>query len=125
MRQSPLNEDGTLKEVEVMGRRYKGKELLHNVGTLMRSAFNNDTPTDVRDYAVDYYFYIWCGPDSPLFDKSKMATFERYFLTDKAVRREEKGHYYRLRLDPKIYDLILDDFGVVGKHRHIINGTCL
>ncbi len=118
----PMNEDGTLKEVEVMGRRYKGKELLHNVGMLMRSAFNNDTPADVRDYAVDYYFYIWCGPDSPLFDKSKMATFERYFLTDKAVRHEEKGHYYRLRLDPKICDLILDDFGVVGKHRHIING---
>ena len=118
----PMNEDGTLKEVEVMGRRYKGKELLHNVGMLMRSAFNNDTPADVRDYAVDYYFYIWCGPDSPLFDKSKMATFERYFLTDKAVRHEEKGHYYRLRLDPKICDLILDDFGVVGKHRHIIHG---
>jgi len=118
----PMNEDGTLKEVEVMGRRYKGKELLHNVGMLMRSAFNNDTPADVRDYAVDYYFYIWCGPDSPLFDKSKMATFERYFLTDKAVRHEEKGHYYRLRLAPKICDLILDDFGVVGKHRHIING---
>ena len=118
----PMNEDGTLKEVEVMGRRYKGKELLHNVGMLMRSAFNNYTPADVRDYAVDYYFYIWCGPDSPLFDKSKMATFERYFLTDKAVRHEEKGHYYRLRLDPKICDLILDDFGVVGKHRHIING---
>ena len=118
----PMNEDGTLKVVEVMGRRYKGKELLHNVGMLMRSAFNNDTPADVRDYAVDYYFYIWCGPDSPLFDKSKMATFERYFLTDKAVRHEEKGHYYRLRLDPKICDLILDDFGVVGKHRHIING---
>lgn len=118
----PMNEDGTLKEVEVMGRRYKGKELLHNVGMLMRSAFNNDAPADVRDYAVDYYFYIWCGPDSPLFDKSKMATFERYFLTDKAVRHEEKGHYYRLRLDPKICDLILDDFGVVGKHRHIING---
>ena len=118
----PMNEDGTLKEVEVMGRKYKGRELLHSVGMLMRAAFNNDTPRDVRDYAVDYYFYIWCGPDSPLFDKSKMATFERYFLTDKAVRHEEKGHYYRLRQDPEVCDRLLDAFGVTGKHRHIING---
>lgn len=118
----PMNEDGTLKEVEVMGRKYKGRELLHSVGMLMRAAFNNDTPREVRDYAVDYYFYIWCGPDSPLFDKSKMATFERYFLTDKAVRHEEKGHYYRLRQDPEICDRLLDAFGVTGKHRHIING---
>lgn len=118
----PMNADGTLKEVEVMGRKYKGRDLLHNVGMLMRSAFNNDTPQEVRDYAVDYYFYIWCGPDSPLFDKSKMATFERYFLTDKAVRHEEKGHYYRLREDPAVCDRLLDAFGVTGKHRHIING---
>lgn len=118
----PMNEDGTLKEVEVMGRKYKGRELLHSVGMLMRAAFNNDTPREVRDYAVDYYFYIWCGPDSPLFDKSKMATFERYFLTDKAVRHEEKGHYYRLRQDPEVCDRLLDAFGVTGKHRHIING---
>lgn len=118
----PMNSDGTLKEVEVMGHKYKGRELLHNVGMLMRSAFNNDTPAEVRDYATDYYFYIWCGPDSPLFDKSKMATFERYFLTDKAVRHEEKGHYYRLRQDPATCDMILDAFGVKGKHRHIING---
>ena len=118
----PMNADGTLKEVEVMGKKYKGKELLHNVGMLMRAAFNSDTPAEIRDYAVDYYFYIWCGPDSPLFDKSKMATFERYFLTDKAVRHEEKGHYYRLRQDSKICDMLLDAFDVKGKHRHIING---
>lgn len=118
----PMNADGTLKEVEVMGKKFKGKELLHQVGMLMRAAFNRDTPQEIRDYAVDYYFYIWCGPDSPLFDKSKMATFERYFLTDKAVRHEEKGHYYRLRNDPAVCDMILDSFGVVGAHRHIING---
>lgn len=118
----PMNPDGTLKEVDVMGKKYKGKDLLHAVGMLMRSAFNNDTPADIREYAVDYYFYIWCGPDSPLFDKSKMATFERYFLTDKEVRHEEKGHYYRLRNDPAVCDMILDAFDVEGAHRHIING---
>lgn len=118
----PLNADGSLKEVTVNGRRFKGRELFHNIGMLMRSAFNDDTPADEREYATDYYWYLWCGPDSPLFDKSKMATFERYFIDDPATHREEKGHYYELRDNPAVCDMILDAFGVEGTHRHIING---
>ncbi len=118
----PLNEDGSFKEVELMGKKYAGRDLLHAIGMLMRSAFNNDTTPEVRDYASDYYLYLWCGPDSPLFDKSKMATFERYFIADKETHYEEKGNYYKLRIQPEICDRILDDFGVEGKHRHIING---
>ncbi|MCM1348488.1 MAG: fructose-1,6-bisphosphatase [Firmicutes bacterium] len=118
----PLNEDGTLKEVEVMGIGRKGRDLFHHIGMLMRSAFNDDTPRAERDYARDYYWYLWCGPDSPLFDKSKMATFERYFITDPATHHEEKGHYYELRNKAEVCDMILDSFGVTGEHRHIING---
>lgn len=118
----PMNEDGTLKEVSIRGKKFKGKELLHEVGLMMRSAFNPDTPETDREYAVDYYWYVWCGPDSPLFDKAKMATFERYFLTDKEPQAEKKGHYYKLREDPKVCDYILDSFDVKGEHRHIING---
>lgn len=88
----------------------------------MRSVNNDDTPAADRDFARDFYWYLWCGPDSPLFDKSRMATFERYFLTDSTTYREEKGAYYRLRNDDKICDMILDAFGVTGEHRHIING---
>lgn len=118
----PLNEDGTLKEITVLGKAMKGKELLHNIGLLMRSAFNSDTPEDIRRYARDYYWYLWCGPDSPLFDKAAMTTFERYFIADKATHEEQKGNYYKLRDDEKICDYILDNFGVKGEHRHIING---
>ncbi len=118
----PLNADGTLKEVAVGDGRYKGIELFHNIGMMMRSAFNDDTPQSRRDYARDYYWYLWCGPDSPLFDKSRMATFERYFLIDKSTHREEKGHYYELRNNEQVCDMILDAFNVKGSHRHIING---
>lgn len=118
----PLNADGTLKEVAVGDGRYKGSELFHNIGMMMRSAFNDDTPQPRRDYARDYYWYLWCGPDSPLFDKSRMATFERYFLVDRATHREEKGHYYELRNNEQVCDMILDAFNVKGSHRHIING---
>lgn len=118
----PLNADGTLKEVDLGGTKYKGRELLHRVGMTMRAAFNDDTPADEKDFATDYFWYLWCGPDSPLFDKARMTTFERYFIADKDTHKEEKGHYYTLRDKPEICDMILDAFDVKGEHRHIING---
>lgn len=119
----PLNADGTLKEVEIEpGMKYSGKELLYNIGMLVRAAFQADTEPEERAYAIDYFLYLWCGPDSPLFDKSKMATFERYFIADKATHTEQKGNYFVLRNEESVVDGILDAFDVVGPNRHIING---
>ena len=119
----PLNDDGSLKEVEVYpGVRYKGKDLMHNIGMIIRTAFEGPSEDYPLDYARDFFLYLWCGKDSPLFDKSKMATFERYFLKDKETYKEEKGNYFKLRDSEAICDLILDAFGVRGKNRHIING---
>ena len=119
----PLNEDGSLKEVELYkGERYSGHELMHNIGMMVRAAFENDTDRELRLYARDYFLYLWCGVDSPLFDKSKMATFERYFLTDKTTYQEKKGFYFQLRDNEQVCDQILDAFGVTGDNRHIING---
>ena len=94
----PLNADGTLKEVEIApGIKSSGKELFNNIGMLIRTPFQTDSTEEERKYATDYFLYLWCGPDSPLFDKSKMATFERYFIADKATHNEEKGNYFKLR----------------------------
>ncbi len=118
----PLNADGSLKDVEILGERYSGKALMEYTGQLIRAAFESDTPQELKDFAKDYFLYLWCGPDSPLFDKSKMATFERYFLTDKDTYHEEKGYYFQLRNAGEVCDRILDAFGVGGDNRHIING---
>ena len=118
----PLNADGTLKNVEILGKQYAGKELMSYIGQLVRAAFQNDTPAELKQYAKDYFLYLWCGKDSPLFDKSKMATFERYFLSDRDTYKEEKGNYFLLRDSEEICDRILDAFGVNGTNRHIING---
>lgn len=118
----PLNADGSLKEIDINGRKYKGAELFHHIGMTMRAAFNSDSPAADRDFAVDYYWYLWCGPDSPLFDKARMTTFERYFISDKETHKEAKGHYYTLRDNPEVCRMILDEFNVKGEHRHIING---
>ena len=123
----PLNDDGSLKEVEIFpGNRYSGKALMHNIGMMIRAAFESGVDKELqvfpRDYARDYFLYLWCGKDSPLFDKSKMATFERYFLKDKETYKEEKGNYFKLRDSAEICDRILDAFEVKGENRHIING---
>lgn len=119
----PLDEDGKLKEVEIIpGTKCSGKDLMYNIGMLIRSAFQSDSTPEERNYAIDYFLYLWCGPDSPLFDKSKMATFERYFIEDKETHVEEKGNYFKLRDDEQIVDNIMDAFDVVGENRHIING---
>ncbi len=118
----PLNQDGSLKEVDILGEKYKGKELMHRIGMVVRSAFNTDTPKEERLYARDFFWYLWCGKDSPLFDKSRMTTLERYLVADKSLHVEQKGHYYTLRNESAICEQILDAFGVEGDNRHIING---
>ena len=122
----PLTKDGKLKEVEIApGEKLKGKELLYQTGMKIRSAFqtNSDLQTEEEHQdAVDFFLYLWCGPDSPLFDKAKMATFERYFLTEKETHKEAKGYYFTMRDNEQTVDMIMDEFGVQQPNRHIING---
>ena len=118
----PMNADGTLKNICIEGQEYKGKALLDKVDQLIRTAYFDSDGSPEKDFALDYIWYLWGGKDSPLFDKSKMATFERAFIDDKAVQKEDKGAYYTLREEEKVCDMILDEFGVTGPHRHIING---
>ena len=119
----PLNDDATLKEVEVFpGQTLSGRKLLHKIGMLVRTAYQKDAEPEEREYAIDYFLYLWCGPDSPLFDKSKMATFERYFIAEKETHKEKKGNYFMLRDNEAVVDSILDAFDVKGENRHIING---
>lgn len=119
----PLNDDGSLKEVEIYpGNSYSGQKLMHHTGMMIRTAFQSDSEDTEKQYAIDYFLYLWCGPNSPLFDKSKMATFERYFIADKSTWHEEKGNYFKLRDNAEVVDRILNSFHVTGPNRHIING---
>ena len=119
----PLNADGSLRRVMLDGKPYEGRELMQQIEMRMRAAFQPDTPAGQRLLARDFFWYLWCGPDSPLFDKGRMTTFERYFLADPDTHHEEKGAYYQLREDPGVCTRILDSFGVEsGGPRHIING---
>lgn len=118
----PMNEDGTFREVNLLGKRVAGKAYLDEVDRLIRIACLPCRDREEYDVALDYMWYWWCGPDSPSFDKHQMANFERYLLSDKTPQKEIQGPYYKLRNDSAVCDYILDEFGVIGEHRHIING---
>ncbi|MDY6122691.1 MAG: fructose-1,6-bisphosphatase [Porphyromonas sp.] len=118
----PLNEDKTLKEVLVDGAYYKGKALYDKIDELVRRAHNASKCGEEETAALDYMWYLWCGPDSPLFDKSAMTTFERYFIEDKATHHEQKGWYFIYRQEQEVCEMILKDFGLEGPDTHIVNG---
>lgn len=119
----PLNADGTFRHVRIGGKEYWGRRLLEKVDQLIRTAYFGEEGDEKRLFAQDYVWYLWCGPDAPSFDKDKMATFERYFLTDKEMQHETKGCYYTLRDEAAVCDRILQEFGIdPDAHAHIING---
>lgn len=117
----PLNEDGTLKEVELFGSYYHGRKLYEVLENYVRKGFLSTSETERKD-GQDIMWYIWLHPDSPLFGKNKMATFERYFLAEKELHKEEKNSYYRLLENEAVIDSILKEFGLFSRGSHIING---
>ena len=117
----PLNEDGSLKEVQIYGKTYKGKALYDALEVYVRRAFFAVNEEE-RERSADIMWYIWSGPNSPLFGKDKMTTFERYFIEDPETHVEKKNPYYRLLEDETVIDNILKKFGLQGDDIHIING---
>lgn len=117
----PMKENGEFEKVEIMGKTLKGKELLDHIENIAHKAYFGENGKDKQE-AVDLMWYFWEGPKSPLFGKDKAATFERYFVDDKEVHKEQKNPYYTLINDEKICNKILENFGANLEDGHIING---
>ena len=118
---APLNADGTLKEVDVFGKKYKGRALYDVLEKYVRAAFF-DTDPDVRKKGKDLMWWLWLGEGSPLFAKSKMATFELYLIADKAARKEVKNPFYNLLDDESVVKGIFEDFGMDPETSRIVCG---
>ena len=117
----PLNEDGSLKEVELFGKKYKGKRLYDALDSYIRKGFFALHEQEKQN-GRDAMWYIWLHPDSPLFGKNKMATFERYFLAEKETHVEKKNPYYFLLENEQVVDTIMKEFGLNPEKAHIVNG---
>ncbi len=117
----PLNEDGTFKEVELFGKKFKGKMLYEKLDSYIRKGFFALDKRD-RENGKNIMWYIWLHENSPLFGKDKMATFERYFIKEKETHKENKNPYYKLIENEKVVDSILTEFGLDVNESHIVNG---
>lgn len=118
----PMDEKGNFKAVDVDGKRYRGKELYDILDNYARKGYySKNDPAGMRR-AQDYIWYIWAGPNSPVFGKDKMATFERYFIEDKETHKEIKNSYYSLLDNEEVLNRILEEFGLDTHKSHIING---
>ena len=117
----PLTEDGKLKEIRLFGKSYGGKELYDVLDSYVRKGFFALDENERQD-GKDIMWYIWLHPDSPLFGKDKMATFERYFLQDAETHIEKKNPYYSLLENEKVINQILEEFGLDPAVSHIVNG---
>ena len=116
----PLNEDGSFAEADVCGQRVSGKALMDRTDAIIRQAYYGTGKA--KENALDYMLYLWEGEFSPLYNKDKMTTFERYFYADKALHKEKKGAYFSLADDEKICKQILQEFGLDPATGRIVNG---
>ncbi len=118
----PLDDKGQFKQVTLHGEKYSGKALCDQYDLICRRAYLNRENRERELKDQDYMWSLWCGADSPLFGKKKMATFERYFIEDKEVHKEEGNKYYKLRDDKETCCRILEEFGLDPEVSHIVNG---
>lgn len=112
-----LDEKGAFLPVELEGETLSGKALLDKFEELVRRAHYT---RDVND--ADWLWYLWTGPQSPMFAKQKMATFERYFCKEKSLHKEALNPYFTLREKAGVCRRILTEFGLSPEHGHIITG---
>jgi len=118
----PLNEDGSFKKIKLFGTEYYGKAWYDFLENSARIGYYSEDDKEERLKGQDVMWYIWSNENSPLFGKTKMATFERYFLSDKSTHIEKKNPYYFLLEEESVVTHILEEFGVDGTAGHIVNG---
>ena len=118
----PMNEDGTLMTFTIGGKERSGKQFLDYAEKTARKAYYDKRGTPERQFGLDFLWWLWAGRNSPIFGRDRMTTFERRFIADKDTWTEPKNAYYTYYQDPAVCDRLLQEFGLVGDHCHIING---
>lgn len=118
----PLDSEGGLAEVKIDGISYKGKSYFDKIEAIIRESFFNRENNEKDKRNRDFIWYLWCGKNSPLFGKDIMRTFERYFIDDKKIHKENKNPYYEFINKKEKCEMILREFGLNPENSHIING---
>ena len=125
----PLTDDGKFREItlpfaDCNNQLYHGRSLLDRIEKAVRCAYFGQYGSSEQTEAADYMWYLWCGANSPLYGKDKMAFFERTFLGKDASElcAEHYEPYYSQTNSSSVCDMILEEFGLDKSRGHIING---
>ena len=118
----PMEEDGSFAPIPVSAKSsLSGRAAIDAADQLARQGYFAKLGQKQRQTGQDFLWYLGSGPNSPLFGKSKMATFERYFIADKASHAEVKNAYYDYQNDEATALRILREFDL-SDSGFIING---
>ncbi|HWP50193.1 MAG TPA: fructose-1,6-bisphosphatase [Clostridia bacterium] len=118
----PLNRDGSFERFEFDGKRLWGKRLFDFCEHKVREGYFGVRDTKEKRDGEDFMWWLWCGKNSPVFGRTRMTTFERMLVEDKASHEEPKNYYYHYMNDPKVINNIFEEFGLDPAEAHIING---
>ncbi len=113
----PVDADGNFLPLEVDGQSLSGRELFEGIEKVVRRAVVNSEQAD-----LDFLWYLWSGPKSPLFGKDRIATLERDFIADKASHRGSKDPNVSLIHETEFCDKVLEEFGMASEGGLIVNG---
>lgn len=113
----PLDANGDFSVFSFKGKNYSGKVYMDFCERKLRAAYKDKTKP-----LVDFAWFLWCSPHSPLFGKTNMATFERMYIDDVSAHTEEKQPYFHLWDNEEICNKIMQEFDVAYEDGHIING---
>lgn len=105
--------------VDVQGEKYKGREWLDKIEEVLRRAYLNRQADEPKNPDVDY---MWQGAGSSLFGRTKMTTFERYYIKEKTTHDEPKNTYFTFREDVEFVERVLEEFGIDPEKGRIVNG---
>ena len=117
----PMNDEGEFMSLEAAGGR-SGRALMDYCDRMARTGYFAKDGSDERQLGKDFLWFLWCGKDSPLCARKKMATFERLLIDDKDAWVEPKNVYYKSWDNEEIAIKILREFGLDSIGSHIING---
>ncbi len=118
----PMDENGEFHKWKCKDGVFSGKALMDYLNSKVIDAYflRDDDPGKAE--SLDLMWYLWNGPVSPVFGRTRMAIFERIFLEDKSLSEEGNNSYYEFSKQAEYCDKIFREFGMNPERAHIING---
>jgi fructose-1,6-bisphosphatase-3 len=112
----PTDEGGEFLAFVIDGVERRGRALFDTIDEVVTRALNKRAAFD-----LDFLWYLWSGPRSPMFGKDRIATFERDLIADASAHVETKNSYFELIHDREFCERVLEEFGC-DRGGLIVNG---